>query len=231
MRPRGATTWPLLARRVAVLPVPDAPRRIGVRALRAVGRSDAGGARVLHPQGHRLLAARTCQARARRGVRLARTAQAACVGPNAPRSEQVPARAATGDAVARTWSRGIASVSVAIIPAQLGKRGGLGSAARSAVRYGGSNGDHVRDGWTRSFRETVLESRVGLLSFDAKHAEELREIPSIHRDPFGRMLVAQARVDRLVLLPVDERIECAREGPLRREALRPDTFARWGCSR
>lgn len=55
-------------------------------------------------------------------------------------------------------------------------------------------------------REAVLASGLSLLPFDAVHAEELRALPWTLRDPFDRMLIAQARVEKLVLLTVDERI-------------------------
>lgn len=52
----------------------------------------------------------------------------------------------------------------------------------------------------------ALESGFEFLDFDADHAEELRELPWHHRDPFDRMLIAQARFAGLVLLTVDERV-------------------------
>lgn len=54
--------------------------------------------------------------------------------------------------------------------------------------------------------DAVVESGFELLAFEASHAEELRELPWHHRDPFDRMLIAQARVEKLALLTVDERI-------------------------
>lgn len=54
--------------------------------------------------------------------------------------------------------------------------------------------------------EAVVQSGFELLAFEASHAEELRELPWHHRDPFDRMLIAQARVERLVLLTVDEHV-------------------------
>lgn len=44
------------------------------------------------------------------------------------------------------------------------------------------------------------------LPFLAEHAEALRDLPLHHRDPFDRMLVAQAKVEGIPLLTVDERI-------------------------
>ena len=43
------------------------------------------------------------------------------------------------------------------------------------------------------------------LPFTAQHAAELRTLPWHHRDPFDRMLISQARVERLIFLTSDER--------------------------
>jgi PIN domain nuclease of toxin-antitoxin system len=42
------------------------------------------------------------------------------------------------------------------------------------------------------------------LPFTGTHATQLRELPLHHRDPFDRMLIAQAITEQLVLLSVDE---------------------------
>lgn len=39
-----------------------------------------------------------------------------------------------------------------------------------------------------------------------RHAEELATLPDHHRDPFDRMLVAQARADRLTIVSRDPRL-------------------------
>jgi PIN domain nuclease of toxin-antitoxin system len=36
-----------------------------------------------------------------------------------------------------------------------------------------------------------------------QHALELEELPLVHRDPFDRMLIAQARTEKMVLLTAD----------------------------
>lgn len=54
--------------------------------------------------------------------------------------------------------------------------------------------------------EAVVQSGFEMLAFEASHAEELRELPWHHRDPFDRMLIAQARVEGLALVTADERI-------------------------
>jgi PIN domain nuclease of toxin-antitoxin system len=45
-----------------------------------------------------------------------------------------------------------------------------------------------------------------LLPITPAHCEAYAELPMYHRDPFDRMLVAQAQVERLSLLTRDERI-------------------------
>ncbi len=43
------------------------------------------------------------------------------------------------------------------------------------------------------------------LAFDGAHGIELANLPWHHRDPFDRMLIAQARVERLIVVSVDPR--------------------------
>lgn len=38
------------------------------------------------------------------------------------------------------------------------------------------------------------------------HAKEVRSLPLLHRDPFDRMLIAQARVERRTLVTADEQV-------------------------
>ncbi len=58
-----------------------------------------------------------------------------------------------------------------------------------------SPGDHVREGMRRS--------GVRELSMSHSHALEAAALPPHHRDPFDRMLVAQARLERLTLVTAD----------------------------
>ena len=43
----------------------------------------------------------------------------------------------------------------------------------------------------------------GLLAIEAEHAWGVRELPHHHGDPFDRLLIAQARVDRLPVVTAD----------------------------
>ena len=52
----------------------------------------------------------------------------------------------------------------------------------------------------------LVEGGFRELPFTAAHAEVLRELPWHHRDPFDRMLVAQAIAERLELVTADKRL-------------------------
>jgi PIN domain nuclease of toxin-antitoxin system len=44
------------------------------------------------------------------------------------------------------------------------------------------------------------------LGISVEHAEHAGSLPQLHRDPFDRLLVAQAQLEGLVLVTVDEQI-------------------------
>ncbi len=52
----------------------------------------------------------------------------------------------------------------------------------------------------------VAPSGVELLSLLPSHCQALINLPQIHRDPFDRMLIAQARTENLMLLTRDAMI-------------------------
>jgi PIN domain nuclease of toxin-antitoxin system len=52
----------------------------------------------------------------------------------------------------------------------------------------------------------VLGTGVRLLALSAEHGLAAAELPLHHRDPFDRLLVAQARLDGLTLLTADPRL-------------------------
>ncbi len=55
-------------------------------------------------------------------------------------------------------------------------------------------------------REHVLNSGVQVLPLDAQHGLAVAGLPMHHRDPFDRLLVAQARSERLTIVTADRRI-------------------------
>lgn len=54
--------------------------------------------------------------------------------------------------------------------------------------------------------DRVANEGFGWLPVSALHAWRVRELPRHHRDPFDRMLVAQALIERLPLVTVDARL-------------------------
>lgn len=52
-------------------------------------------------------------------------------------------------------------------------------------------------------REMLMLMRMKPLSIAITHADEVRALPDLHRDPFDRILVAQARVEGCVLVSRD----------------------------
>ncbi|MBM3759362.1 MAG: type II toxin-antitoxin system VapC family toxin [Acidobacteria bacterium] len=56
------------------------------------------------------------------------------------------------------------------------------------------------------FQHHLRQFRCDLLSVDATHTIELLRLPLFHKDPFDRLLIAQARVEQMTLLTRDEQI-------------------------
>jgi PIN domain nuclease of toxin-antitoxin system len=54
-----------------------------------------------------------------------------------------------------------------------------------------------------------------LLPIEPEHGRELAELPMHHRDPFDRMLIAQARYERLALLTRNSEIRLYADSRLR----------------
>lgn len=54
-------------------------------------------------------------------------------------------------------------------------------------------------------REYVLQSGMRLLGLSADHALAVAELPLHHRDPFDRLLISQARIERLTVVTSDRR--------------------------
>jgi len=57
------------------------------------------------------------------------------------------------------------------------------------------------------FEQAVLEQGFATLAISFRHAMATLDLPLVHRDPFDRLLVAQARVEGLSLLSADPLLE------------------------
>jgi PIN domain nuclease of toxin-antitoxin system len=55
-------------------------------------------------------------------------------------------------------------------------------------------------------RDRILDTGVRLLGLSADHGLAVAKLPLHHRDPFDRLLIVQARQERLTLVTADARI-------------------------
>lgn len=55
----------------------------------------------------------------------------------------------------------------------------------------------------RLFRRGLLENGYSELAIDSEHSLATMDLPDLHKDPFDRILLAQARCEGLVLLTTD----------------------------
>lgn len=97
----------------------------------------------------------------------------------------------------------------------------LGASARQAIANA-RNEVYVSaaSGWEIAIKKALgklqapddLESQAGAqgftsLSITFHHAEQAGLLPLLHRDPFDRILIAQAQAENLALITADERIK------------------------
>ncbi len=56
----------------------------------------------------------------------------------------------------------------------------------------------------KNFLEIVRSKNFNELPFLSEHADEVKNLPPIHNDPFDRGLIAQAKVEGMTLLSTDD---------------------------
>ena len=61
-------------------------------------------------------------------------------------------------------------------------------------------------GGAREFVNELLEDGVATLHANVEHMLRLSTLPALHRDPFDRVLVAQAMVEGLTLVSADPQV-------------------------
>ena len=64
-------------------------------------------------------------------------------------------------------------------------------------------------------RQALLEAGWRELPVEAHHVLVLGQLPALHRDPFDRLLLAQAQADGLLLITADQQL-AQYPGPVRR---------------
>ena len=66
----------------------------------------------------------------------------------------------------------------------------------------------------RRLREKLIKNGYGEVSIESEHALEVGSLPAIHKDPFDRLLIAQAQVEKMTLLTADDQLK-QYPGPIR----------------
>jgi len=61
----------------------------------------------------------------------------------------------------------------------------------------------ILDSGATAFLDAAQQSGIALLEITLEHAAKAATLPPIHRDPFDRMLIAQAITERLTLVTGD----------------------------
>jgi PIN domain nuclease of toxin-antitoxin system len=82
-----------------------------------------------------------------------------------------------------------------------------------AIKQGAAHDDF--DLTPRQFREALLSAGVEELAVLGTHAVAVGSLPRIHKDPFDRLLIAQAMTERLTLLTADSTV-ARYPGPIRK---------------
>ncbi|MBQ2594911.1 MAG: type II toxin-antitoxin system VapC family toxin [Candidatus Riflebacteria bacterium] len=49
-----------------------------------------------------------------------------------------------------------------------------------------------------------LKKNINILSIKSTHLDELANLPPIHNDPFDRLIIAQAKIENLILITKDK---------------------------
>lgn len=58
-----------------------------------------------------------------------------------------------------------------------------------------------------SYEASLLELNITELSITGKHAMHAGQLPPLHRDPFDRLIIAQAKLESLTILTLDSFFE------------------------
>jgi len=64
----------------------------------------------------------------------------------------------------------------------------------------------LKRGWLETIRNEMKDNAIQWLSIEIPHCAEVTKLPFHHRDPFDRMLIAQAIVEDMQLLSQDSRL-------------------------
>ncbi len=55
--------------------------------------------------------------------------------------------------------------------------------------------------------DVLEDERVAVLSIDIRHALSVAHLPALHRDPFDRMQIVQAKLESLTIITCDDKFK------------------------
>ncbi len=61
--------------------------------------------------------------------------------------------------------------------------------------------------WPQVFEEEIAVNGIQWLPVEKEHSRKIIELPFIHRDPFDRLLIAQAVCEEMTILTADDNIQ------------------------
>jgi PIN domain nuclease of toxin-antitoxin system len=64
----------------------------------------------------------------------------------------------------------------------------------------------LKGGWLRLFEKEMKMNTIQWLPIEMPHCDQVSKLPFHYRDPFDRMLVSQALVEKMVILSSDSRL-------------------------
>lgn len=65
----------------------------------------------------------------------------------------------------------------------------------------------LKENWCLAFKAELEENAIDWLSITPEHCHRVEHLPFIHRDPFDRMIVAQAMAEKMALVTFDSHLE------------------------
>ncbi|MBI5895995.1 MAG: type II toxin-antitoxin system VapC family toxin, partial [Desulfobacterales bacterium] len=64
----------------------------------------------------------------------------------------------------------------------------------------------LRSNWLQAIQDEIMTNAIHWLPIEILHCAEVTELPFHHRDPFDRLLIAQAMVEKMCVLSRDNQL-------------------------
>lgn len=65
----------------------------------------------------------------------------------------------------------------------------------------------LMNSWEQKLKGERKANRFTWLNLEARHCEDIIQLPWHHKDPFDRMLISQARTENLTIVSCDEKMQ------------------------